>query len=91
MISAPPSGPTGMEINVQLRETAAPELIEPSTVGSGSRMQLTIWVDDADAATAELRERGVELLNGPLDRPWGVRTAAFADPNGHIWEIAQQL
>jgi catechol 2,3-dioxygenase-like lactoylglutathione lyase family enzyme len=33
----------------------------------------------------------VELLNGPLDREWGVRTAAFADPDGHVWEIAQEL
>ena len=31
------------------------------------------------------------LLNGPVDRDWGMRTASFADPDGHIWEIAQQL
>jgi lactoylglutathione lyase len=77
-----------------LRAPAARELIEPAAVGTreaGSRFQLTIWVDDADAACAELRERGVELLNGPIDRAWGMRTAAFADPDGHIWEIAQQL
>jgi lactoylglutathione lyase len=33
----------------------------------------------------------VELLNGPLNRPWGVRTASFTDPGGHIWEVAQEL
>ncbi len=38
---------------------------------------------------AELDRRGVALLNGPVDRPWGVRTAAFADPSGHVWEIAR--
>jgi uncharacterized glyoxalase superfamily protein PhnB len=38
-----------------------------------------------------LRGRGVEFLNGPQDRPWGQRTAAFADPDGHVWEIAQEL
>jgi catechol 2,3-dioxygenase-like lactoylglutathione lyase family enzyme len=42
-----------------------------------------------DAACAELAERGVQLLNGPLDRPWGVPTASFRDPGGHIWEIAK--
>ena len=31
------------------------------------------------------------LVDGPMDRPWGIRTAAFADPGGHIWEIAQTL
>ncbi|MGH3402377.1 MAG: hypothetical protein ACRDRJ_07680 [Streptosporangiaceae bacterium] len=28
---------------------------------------------------------------GPADRPWGMRTVTFADPGGHIWEIAQEL
>jgi uncharacterized glyoxalase superfamily protein PhnB len=31
----------------------------------------------------------VDLLNGPMDRPWGIRTASFRDPGGHIWEIAK--
>ena len=74
-----------------LRESEAPELIEPASVGSGTRAQYTIWVDDCDATVAELRARGVELLNGPQDRPWGQRTAAFADLDGHVWEVAQQL
>jgi lactoylglutathione lyase len=73
---------------------AASELIEPAAVANreaGSRFQLTIWVDDADAVCAELATRGVVLLNGPMNRAWGVRTASFTDPDGHIWEIAQQL
>ncbi|MGH2344988.1 MAG: VOC family protein [Chloroflexota bacterium] len=75
-----------------LKATAAPELIEPALVASrdaGSRLVLTIQVDDVDAMCAELATRGVKLLNGPMDRPWGVRTASFTDPGGHIWEIAR--
>ena len=74
-----------------LSTSAAPELIEPAGVAApdgGSRMQLTIPVEDVDAMCAELTARGVELLNGPMDRPWGIRTASFTDPAGHIWEIA---
>jgi uncharacterized glyoxalase superfamily protein PhnB len=41
-----------------------------------------------DAMCAELTKRGATLLNGPMDRPWGIRTASFRDPGGHIWEIA---
>jgi len=48
-------------------------------------------VDDADATCAQLQARGVELLNGPMDRAWGLRTATFTDPDGHIWEIASEL
>jgi catechol 2,3-dioxygenase-like lactoylglutathione lyase family enzyme len=75
-----------------LKTTAARELIEPATVApreAGSRLQFTITVDDVDATCAELVARGVELLNGPMDRPWGIRTASFSDPGGHIWEIAK--
>jgi lactoylglutathione lyase len=77
-----------------LKVPAARELIEPGAVASreaGSRFQLTIWVDDADAVCAELDRRGVALLNGPMNRAWGMRTASFTDPGGHIWEIAQEL
>ena len=77
-----------------LKMSAAHDLIEPGSVGSreaGSRFQLTIWVDDADGVSAELAKHGVELLNGPMNREWGVRTASFTDPDGHIWEIAQKL
>ncbi|MBA3365622.1 MAG: VOC family protein [Actinobacteria bacterium] len=75
-----------------LRTTAAQELIEPAAVASreaGARLQFTLEVDDVDAMCAELATRGVKLLNGPMDRPWGIRTASFKDPGGHIWEIAQ--
>ncbi len=74
-----------------LRSTAAEELIRPATVatrGSGSRFVFTIEVDDVDTMCAQLVARGVELLNGPMDRPWGPRTASFIDPGGYIWEIA---
>jgi uncharacterized glyoxalase superfamily protein PhnB len=33
----------------------------------------------------------VTLLNGPIDREWGKRTASFTDPDGNIWEVAQDL
>jgi catechol 2,3-dioxygenase-like lactoylglutathione lyase family enzyme len=75
-----------------LRISEAPELIAPASVAAretGSRFQFTIGVDDVGAMCAELQRRGVKLLNGPIDRPWGVRTASFADPGGHIWEIAK--
>ena len=77
-----------------LAERAAPELIDPTPVAgreTGERFQLTIWVEDADAVVEQLRSAGVELLNGPIDRPWGLRTAAFADPDGHVWEVAAKI
>jgi catechol 2,3-dioxygenase-like lactoylglutathione lyase family enzyme len=74
-----------------LNVSEAPGLVEPAAVATGEagvRFQFTLGVDDVDAMCEELKERGVELLNGPMDRPWGIRTASFRDPGGHIWEIA---
>jgi lactoylglutathione lyase len=82
-----------MVVNL-LKTPAAHELIGPARVAgpdAGSRFQLTIGVDDTDAVCEELAARGVDLLNGPIDREWGLRTAAFADPDGHIWEVAAKL
>ncbi|MEZ4863936.1 MAG: VOC family protein [Caldilineaceae bacterium] len=81
----------GTLINL-LKISEADELIKPATVANraaGSRVVFTVGVEDVDAMCALLAERGVKLLNGPMDRPWGIRTASFMDPGGHIWEIAQ--
>lgn len=80
----------GTFINLLIHQ-AAPELIAPAEVAprsAGSRAVLTIGVEDVDAVAAQLESNGVTLLNGPVDRPWGPRTASFIDPNGFIWEIA---
>jgi catechol 2,3-dioxygenase-like lactoylglutathione lyase family enzyme len=72
----------------------APTLVEPMQVGgptAGARALYTIRVPNADAAFEELTDRGATFLNGPVDRPWGRRTAAFADPAGNVWEIAEEL
>ena len=72
----------------------APSLVAPAPVAApdaGVRVQFTLGVEDVDAMCTELEARGVELLNGPLDRPWGIPTASFRDPAGHIGESAHGL
>jgi catechol 2,3-dioxygenase-like lactoylglutathione lyase family enzyme len=77
-----------------LAAAEAPELITPATVATPdapARSVFSFFVEDVDAECAHLVEAGIQLLNGPVDRPWGKRTAAFADPDGTIWEVAQDL
>jgi catechol 2,3-dioxygenase-like lactoylglutathione lyase family enzyme len=77
-----------------LKTEEAHGLIAPAKVAgpdAGVRMQFTVEVDDVDAVCAELAGKGVSLINGPVDQPWGRRTACFADPSGHNWEVAQIL
>ena len=73
---------------------SAHEIVEPGAVATrdaGSRFLLSIWVQDVDAVCVELQKRGVKLLTGPRNRPWGMRTANFVDPAGHAWEIGQRF
>ena len=76
------------------RSSEAPRMIAPAVAGrpgNGPRHVFAIIVDDVDAVCAELTDKGVALLNGPEDRPWGMRTANFQDPDGYVWEIATEL
>jgi catechol 2,3-dioxygenase-like lactoylglutathione lyase family enzyme len=76
------------------KSSEASRLIAPAAVGgpgNGPRHVFAIIVGDVDAVCAELAGKGVGLLNGPQDRPWGMRTANFQDPDGYVWEIATQL
>ena len=53
----------------------------------GSIEGLQIDVGDADAAHAELAERGVEVSD-VQDLPWG-RFVFFSDPDGNRWALQQ--
>jgi lactoylglutathione lyase len=77
-----------------LQISEAQDMMKPAPVAGarlGSRLLMTIKVENTDTVCAELKQHGVTLLNGPIDRPWGRRTASFADPAGNVWEIAQDL
>jgi catechol 2,3-dioxygenase-like lactoylglutathione lyase family enzyme len=73
-----------------LLDSEAIDLVAPAQVSQSFavRALYTLRCADIDATVAELEAAGVQLLNGPMDRPWGVRTASFQDPSGHTWELA---
>ncbi len=66
------------------------EALELKTEG-GPRVLLAASVEDVDAAYEALKAKGVTFLRPPTNQPWGLRTAYFADPEGHLWEINQSL
>jgi len=65
---------------------------EPTaTPRAGATAFLTTFTEDADALHADLVRRGVTFFQEPAEQPWGMRTAYFKDPDGHVWEIAQPV
>jgi uncharacterized glyoxalase superfamily protein PhnB len=50
-----------------------------------------IQVDDLDKTFESLRAAGVEVLQEPIDQPYGVRDAAVRDPSGNHLRLSQPL
>lgn len=64
----------------------------PADASAQDRVVLTFEVESVDAAYERLRERGVEFVAAPADRPdWMIRTAHFRDPDGNLIEINHPL
>ena len=42
---------------------------------------------DVDAVLAQAQAAGATVVDSPHDRPWGVYSGYFQDPDGHLWEI----
>ncbi|MGO4711970.1 VOC family protein [Bradyrhizobium sp. 2TAF24] len=56
--------------------------------GSGTKVpDLSIEVDDLEAALARVRAGGIPLEYGPADEPWGVRRFYVRDPFGRLVNI----
>jgi len=42
---------------------------------------------EVDAILTLAEAAGATLLDKPHDRPWGIYSGYFQDPDGHLWEI----
>ncbi|MGW4029642.1 VOC family protein [Streptomyces sp. NPDC004838] len=53
-------------------------------------LPMTVFsTDDLDAAFERVRASGAEVLQEPVDQPWGPRDSAFRDPSGNMVRIQQ--
>ena len=43
--------------------------------------------EEVDAVLAEAVAAGATLTEEPRDRPWGIYSGYFRDPDGHLWEV----
>lgn len=56
----------------------------------GSLQAAIFSSDDLDATFEKVRASGVEVLDEPATRPWGVRDCAVRDPSGNLVRIQQR-
>jgi catechol 2,3-dioxygenase-like lactoylglutathione lyase family enzyme len=43
--------------------------------------------EDVDRVLADAQAAGATLTEEPHDRPWGIYSGYFRDPDGHLWEV----
>lgn len=66
---------------------------DPSPPIGTLSLQLAFRVSPSEVATcaSALQERGVSIVSGPTDQPWGHRTLFFRDPDGNVLEIYAEI
>jgi catechol 2,3-dioxygenase-like lactoylglutathione lyase family enzyme len=42
---------------------------------------------EVDALLSQAQAAGATLTDQPHDRPWGIYSGYFRDPDGHLWEV----
>ncbi|WBO65690.1 VOC family protein [Streptomyces camelliae] len=59
--------------------------------GAGSRIPLSIGVDDVDETLGRVAALGGSVRGGPNDMPWGQRVAHIQDPDGNPVNLTQPI
>jgi len=89
----PPAQP-GVEIVLQVPEqypdiSPADRNAMAALVAKGLLAGVIFATDDCDATFEQLRAAGAEVLQEPIDQPYGVRDCAFRDPAGNMLRCSQ--
>jgi predicted enzyme related to lactoylglutathione lyase len=58
------------------------ELSGSSRTGTGEGVALWLQVRDVDAVGHELEKAGADIIELPIDKPWGLREMRLRDPDG---------
>lgn len=89
----PPSQP---DVNILLAPPAADPGISPTdraAIGDLLAKGLLGWLNfsttDLEAAFDRVQASGAEVVQEPMDQPWGARDCAFRDPAGNMIRITQ--
>ena len=66
---------------------------DPAPPPGALSLQMAFRVAPSEVATcaSTLTERGVTIISGPTDRPFGHRTLFFRDPDGNVLEIYAEI
>ncbi|OZB85729.1 MAG: glyoxalase [Microbacterium sp. 14-71-5] len=58
-------------------------------MAKGSFGGIVLATENVDAAFAEIEARGADVVQEPIDQPYGIRDCAFRDPAGNMIRLQQ--
>ncbi|KJL18944.1 VOC family protein [Microbacterium azadirachtae] len=58
-------------------------------MAKGSFGGVVLATENVDAAFAEIEARGADVVQEPIDQPYGIRDCAFRDPAGNMIRLQQ--
>lgn len=61
--------------------------LAPPTPGEFSIGHLVSSKAQVDVLLSQAQAAGATLTDQPHDRPWGIYSGYFRDPDGHLWEV----
>ena len=70
-------------------ESGADREVLADLLAKGSLGGVVLATDDLDADFARIEASGADIVQEPMDQPWGVRDAAFRDPAGNQLRLTQ--
>jgi len=65
------------------------ELSRPAGPVTDDKLSLWLHVRDVDAEFARLAAAGVDVVEAPVDEPWGLREARIRDPDGLLLVLVE--
>ncbi|MFC5907046.1 VOC family protein [Streptacidiphilus monticola] len=68
---------------------AADRLAAAELLAKGLLRGVIFRTDDCDATFERIRAAGAEVIQEPMDQPYGVRDCAFRDPSGNLLRFNQ--
>ena len=88
-------GPARQEVSIVLMAIPGPPVFEPETaeqvrtlMAKGAAGTIFLSTDDCQAEYEELKGRGVEFVEAPEERPYGI-DSSFRDPSGNHLRLTQ--
>ncbi|HTN58996.1 MAG TPA: VOC family protein [Protaetiibacter sp.] len=86
--------PPGQDVSIVLTPVGAGESdadreVMADLLAKGVLGGIVLATDDLDADFERIAASGADIMQEPMDQPWGVRDAAFRDPAGNQLRLTQ--